>query len=378
MRNKLLIVLPIALLIGITLYLIRNETVDIDSLQSSSQDTVFNNPANDSTQSNEPITVIADNLNIPWELVFLSDGDLLITERVGNVIRINQETRTSQRIDGVAHIGEGGLLGMVLHPDFENNRYIYLYLTVRTETGLENRVERYVLTDNRLTDREVILDGIAGASNHDGGKMAFAPDGYLYITTGDAGSQNLAQDLSSLNGKILRIADDGSIPEDNPFNNAIYSYGHRNPQGLTWDENGNLWETEHGPSGSQSGFDELNLITKGGNYGWPIIRGDQTREGMIPPVIHSGASDTWAPGSTVYFNGSIYFTGLRGTALYEARIQNNNVSEFTVHLDNTFGRLRGLKIGPNNQFYLTTSNRDGRGQARDNDDKLIKVNPNNL
>src|SRR5262249_24978139 len=154
-----------------------------------------------------------------------------------------------------------------------------------------------------------------GAKYHDGGRMAFGPDDYLYITTGDATVDYLAQDISSLSGKILRIRDDGSLPQDNPFGNAVYSYGHRNSQGLTWDSLKQLWSTEHGPTG----YDELNLIEKGQNYGWPLIMGSESRPGMKTPILHSGLN-TWAPASALFWDGSIFFGGLRGEALYEARI----------------------------------------------------------
>jgi len=243
------------------------------------------------------LEVIASDLQIPWEIVFLPDGDMLITERIGQLIRMESPSgeRIVHVVEGVQPVGEGGLLGLALHPDFENNALIYLYLTTRSTSGLVNQVVQYRLQDDRLSNRTVILDGILASSNHDGGRMAFGPDGMLYITTGDAEQPDLAQDTRSLNGKILRINPDGSIPPDNPFGNAVYSYGHRNPQGLAWDAAGRLWSTEHGPSGLQSGFDELNLIIKGVNYGWPLIRGEQTRSGMQVQLIQSGASDTWAP-----------------------------------------------------------------------------------
>jgi len=172
-------------------------------------------------------------------------------------------------VEGVEATGEGGLLGLAVHPQFVENQYLYLYLTSKEEGGVVNRVERYRLVENQLEEREVMVVGILGAAYHDGGRMEFGPDGKLYITTGDAGQPNLAQDKESLNGKILRINDDGSVPEDNPFGNQVYSYGHRNPQGLAWDSQERLWATEHGPSGLQTGNDELNLIVKGRNYGWP-------------------------------------------------------------------------------------------------------------
>lgn len=325
---------------------------------------------------NDPnkIEVIAQGLNIPWEIAFLPDGDMLVTERGGKLLKISgSDKKTVAEIQGVRHIGEGGLLGLALDPNFKANKFIYLYLTTGDSGNITNRVEKYKFDNDKLLERAVILEGIKGSSNHDGGRIAFGPDGYLYITTGDAESPDLAQDTNSLNGKILRIKNDSSIPSDNPFNNAVYSYGHRNPQGLAWDDNDNLWATEHGPSGSQTGNDEVNLIVKGKNYGWPEIKGTQTKVGMVTPVIESGKSDTWAPAGLVYLNGNLFFTGLRGEALYQAKIDSNNNLTLQTNFKSEFGRLRAIVTGPDGALYIATSNRDGRGQVKDGDDKIIKI-----
>ncbi len=328
------------------------------------------------TQANlKDIEVIVQNLNIPWEIAFLPDGDMLVTERPGKLLRIGSETKVVKEIAGVKHIGEGGLLGLALHPNFSQNNFLYLYSTTQDARGITNRVERYKFTNDTLSEQKVILEGIKGSANHDGGRIAFGPDKYLYITTGDAENSSLAQDKNSLNGKILRISDDGSIPPDNPFGNAVYSLGHRNPQGLVWDKDGTLWETEHGPSGTQTGYDEVNVITKGANYGWPEIRGDQTQAGMVSPVIQSGSNDTWAPSGMTYWNGSLFFAGLRGEALYQARIINQNKLDLTTHFKQEYGRIRTVVLGKDGFMYLATNNKDGRGQEKAGDDKIIKINP---
>lgn len=329
----------------------------------------------DITQSGKNIEIIAQNLNIPWEIAFLPGGEMLVTERSGKLLKVGLEKKLIQEIEGVKHVGEGGLLGLAVHSKFSTNNFIYLYSTTQSSGGITNRVERYRLVNNTLSEKKIILEGIEGASNHDGGRIAFGPDGYLYITTGDAEKPDLAQDKNSLNGKILRISDNGEIPSDNPFNNAVYSMGHRNPQGLAWDKNGILWETEHGPSGTQTGYDEVNIITKGGNYGWPLIKGDQKGNKFISPIIQSGSDDTWAPSGTIYWDGSIFFSGLRGEALYEAEITEGNNLELKTHFKEEFGRIRAVVVGPDNYFYLSTSNRDGRGDVGEGDDKIIKVNP---
>jgi glucose/arabinose dehydrogenase len=225
-----------------------------------------------------------------------------------------------------------------------------------------------------LSDQTIIIENIPGGQFHDGGRLAFGPDDLLYVTTGDAGQSDNAQATTSLAGKILRLTDSGDIPAENPFTNATYSFGHRNPQGIAWDNQGRLWSSEHGPSGTQTGNDEINLIAVGGNYGWPVIVGNQTKEGMIAPMVESGRSDTWAPGDIAVVNDLVLFTGLRGTALYTARIVGNRLVDLTAHFDGEYGRLRVAVVDSTGEWlYLTTSNTDGRGSKRAGDDKLIRV-----
>lgn len=320
----------------------------------------------------EPILIVTQNLETPWEIAFLPDGRMLVTERPGMLILV-EENGLQIEIEDVYERSESGLLGLALHPDFVENQYLYIYLTYEAGSGLLNRVERYVFDGAALSDRTVIIDQIPGAANHDGGRLEFGPDGMLYITTGDAGASASAQDVNSLAGKVLRLQDDGSIPQDNPFGNAVYSYGHRNPQGLAWDEQGQLWATEHGPSGLGSGYDELNLIEIGGNYGWPEIQGDQTREGMITPLLQSGSNETWAPGDLEIVDGAAYFVGLRGSTLYTVPLNNLTPESLERHFVQEFGRLRALRLGPDGLLYMGTSNTDGRGRLRENDDKVFRI-----
>ena len=320
----------------------------------------------------ELIQSLVQNLNSPWEIAFLPDGAILITERGGNLVVLNGEEEYKIAIADVYEQGESGLLGLAVHPNFDDNRLIYIYLSYATSGGIRNRVESYRFEDGQISDKRILIDDISGAANHDGGRIEFGPDGLLYITTGDAQNSNSAQDINSLSGKILRLNDDGSIPSDNPFNNPVYSYGHRNPQGLAWDEEGRLWSTEHGPSGIGTGYDELNLIEMGGTYGWPVIQGDQIREGMISPLLHSGGNETWAPGDLEIVDGRAWFTGLRGTTLYSVPLDNINPESLNRHFVNQFGRLRAVRLGPDGLLYVGTSNRDGRGSPNANDDQIFK------
>lgn len=317
--------------------------------------------------------VVATNLTVPWEIVFLPSGDMLVTQRSGELLRIGDQTKIIQKIQGVNHVGEGGLLGMALSRNFSEDGLLFLYLTSSENGNITNRVERYRLENDKLVEKKILLQGIKGATNHDGGRIAIGQDGYLYIATGDAENQQSSQDKGSLNGKILRITTDGDIPSNNPFGTAIYSLGHRNPQGLAWDIKGNLWASEHGPSGLASGFDEINLINAGSNYGWPLVTGDDSSEGLVSPVIHSGSSDTWAPSGMAYSDGSLYFSGLRGEALYQAKIAQDGSLSLTEHFKGQFGRIRAVVIGPDGNLYFSTSNTDGRGNPDEDDDKIIKV-----
>lgn len=330
------------------------------------------------------VQIVAEGLSVPWDVAFLPGQGVLVTERTGTIAVI-ENGGVSRRVSvpEIASRGEGGLLGMVLHPNFEENRWLYLYETYSGADGTSNRVVRYEFTGNSLANPEVLIDEIPGAAYHDGGRIRFGPDGFLYVTTGDAGVENSAQDINSLAGKILRLRDDGGFPADNPFFRGdhelsreagyVYSYGHRNPQGLAWDEEGKLWSTEHGRSGLRSGFDELNLIEAGANYGWPLIQGDETRDGMRTPVMHSGSDTTWAPASALFHEGSIFWGGLRGESLYEAEVSGENAEDLKVHFSGEFGRIRTVVAAPDDFIYLTTSNTDGRGNPHSGDDKLVRV-----
>ncbi|MBP9782075.1 PQQ-dependent sugar dehydrogenase [Candidatus Woesebacteria bacterium] len=304
----------------------------------------------------DKISVVAQNLDTPWEIAWLKNGDMLVTERPGRLVRISDNHVFN--ISGVKESGEGGLLGLAIQ---EPNIYLY-----RTTPKNVNQVVRYELKDDQLINEKIIVDNIPAGQNHDGGRIKFGPDGALYVTTGETGKTVLAQDQNSLAGKILRIENDEV---------KIYSYGHRNSEGLAWDKDGNLWATEHGRSGVLSGFDELNLIKPGANYGWPTIQGAETRTGMQTAIVNSGPNTTWAPAGMAYLNGSLFFAGLRGQTLYEYVVGSG---ELKTHLVEKYGRLRAVDVGPDGFLYLSTSNKDGRGLPKEGDDKIIKVDPSVL
>ena len=324
---------------------------------------------------NSPITeTIATGLQVPWAIIFLPNSkDMLVTECTGFLVKISGGNKTTIATLPSKQIGEGGLLGMTLDPEFSNNHYIYFYYTY-SENGALNRIVRYKFENDKLSDEKILVDKIPGNSNHDGGRLKFGPDGFLYATTGDASDPSHAQEKNSLSGKILRMTRDGSPAPGNPFGTLVYSYGHRNPQGLAWDNGGQLWSTEHGRS-APTGYDELNKIEAGKNYGWDTIQGSETRDGMVTPVINSGANNTWAPAGAIFLNGKIYFGGLKGAAIYEYDIAKNSINEL---FKNQFGRIRDVELGPDGAIYISTSNQDGRGNPIAEDDRIIKINPSKL
>lgn len=331
-------------------------------------------------ENSKEIYAIAQGLVIPWSLDFLPDGRIVFTERPGRVRIIDQKGRLLPEpiliLGDVAAVGEGGLLGIAVHPKFFENSFIYLYYTASQGDGtIVNRVARYRFFEERLVLSMVIIDRIPAAENHDGGRIAFGPDEMLYITTGDAGVKDNAQNVRSLAGKILRVQDNGAIPTDNPFSGSpVWSYGHRNPQGIAWDRFGKLWATEHG----QSAKDEINIIIPGQNYGWPTGSGDEVPSGTTAPVRHS-ADATWAPSGAAILGDALLFAGLRGQELYALTLTKDGVEgELRSYFGKKFGRIRSVSIGPDGFLYLLTSNRDGRGIPKQEDDQIIRIHSSML
>jgi len=334
------------------------------------------------------VETVAENLEVPWGIAFAPDGRIFVTERVGNLRVIEDGILNPEPVKILDVSGfEGGLLGVALDPNFDENHHIYLYYTYNDFLSTYNKLSRFTESDNELSDELILLDKIAGGPIHDGGRIKFGPDGMLYVTTGEAGIPDRAQDLDALGGKILRINPDGTIPEDNPFENSpVYSYGHRNPQGLDWDPvTGKLVISEHGPSGER-GFahDEVNVIEPGKNYGWPKVVGDETDTSYTSPILHTG-DDTWAPsGASFYDSNNIpewenkYFIAtLRGNHLrmLDLDIEQNVVISSEALFQGEFGRLRDASVGPDGNLYILTSNRDGRGSPESNDDRILRITP---
>ena len=336
-------------------------------------------PAVRPTAAAAAVETVTKGLEVPWDIAFISKDLALITERPGRVRLLEDEKLRKAPVLTLpnADQGEGGLQGMALSPDFKRNRLVYLYASEGSGNNLTNRVVRYRLNDDdKLVSPRVLLDDIPGNNNHNGGRLRFGPDKKLYVTTGDAQDPDLAQDRNSLAGKILRLDPDGTAAANNPFNNMVWSYGHRNPQGLAWDRDGQLYETEHGPSG-ELGLccrDELNRIERGGNYGWPRITGSEKRFGLGSPILSSGSSATWAPASLVIKDGKLYFGALIGRHLHEVTLNDGRVADDRKLFTDTFGRIRTVVVGPDDALYILTSNRDGRGRAQKGDDKLIRIN----
>jgi glucose/arabinose dehydrogenase len=327
--------------------------------------------------SGENETVIAQNLDTPWGMTFLPDNSLLFTERQGLIKRISPDGVLPREpvatVRDAREAGEGGLLGIAAHPRYPEEPYVYVYYTYQSEgDNTLNRVSRFTYEDNQMTKEEVLIDRIAGASFHNGGILRFGPDNNLYVGTGDGQEPSRAQDTKNLAGKILRVTDGGQPVAGNPFQNEVFSYGHRNVQGLAWDNEGTLFATEHGRSGLQSGLDELNKIEAGKNYGWPEIEGSETAQNMVAPAQNSG-NTTWAPAGLAFQNDRFYFGGLRGQSLYTSEYKNNIPQPIEALYAKKYGRIRAVVVGPNDALYFSTSNQDGRGNPGQGDDKIIRV-----
>lgn len=331
-----------------------------------------------------------EGLQIPWSLVFLPDGSALVSERPGTIRMIKDGVLLPAPYAkiAVAHQGEGGLMGLALHPEFPSEPYVYAMHTYWRGESVVNRVIRLRHEGDTGTMDSVVLDWIPGARYHNGGRIAFGPDGMLYIATGEAGTPSLSQDPDNLAGKILRLTPEGKVPPDNPHpGSAVYSMGHRNPQGLAWHpETGELFASEHGPSGEfgKYGNDEINVIHPGGNYGWPKAIGAPGMSRYTDPLVLWIKS---TPPGGIAFYGAQLFPELKGDLLVAtlrsealARVKLSTKArgappEVEMWFEGELGRLRDVVVGPDGAIYVLTSNTDGRGNPREGDDKIYRITP---
>ncbi|SEN19102.1 PQQ-dependent sugar dehydrogenase [Lihuaxuella thermophila] len=322
------------------------------------------------TETEHPSTILASDLQIPWSIA-KAGSTFYITERPGNIVKVQEGRQERKKViltKAVYHEGEGGLLGLALSPDFHQTANAYVYHTYLEDGEVWNRLVLVTETDRGWVEQRALLEKIPGSRFHNGGRIKIGPDQHLYVTTGDAGEEEKAQDLQTWHGKILRMTLDGKVPPDNPFPHSyVYSYGHRNPQGLSWSTDGVLYSSEHGPSSIPGGHDELNRIEKGKNYGWPEIIGDEQKANMLVPLYHSG-DDTWAPSGISVYKDAVYAAGLRGQQILKFSLSTKKAE--TIFEGE--GRLRDIYI-EDGVAYVLTNNTDGRGSPRDKDDRLLRI-----
>lgn len=308
-------------------------------------------------------TDVTTGLAAPWSILRISDTETLVSQRDdGRILSVASDRSPVEvgTVPGVVHQGEGGLLGLAYR-----DGWVYAYLTAADD----NRVVRMPYDDGSLGEPEVVLAGLAKAGNHNGGRIAFGPDGMLYATVGDAGIPDLAQDPASLNGKILRMTPEGEVPSDNPTRGSyVYSMGHRNPQGLAWDADGQLWSAEFG----QNTWDEFNRIEPGANYGWPVVEGQVDDARFTPPVLQWPTSEA-SPSGLAYVGGTFFLAALRGERVWAIYVDDTGAASAVPWFVGEFGRIRDVAAGPDGSLWFLTNNTDGRGDPRDGDDRLLQV-----
>jgi glucose/arabinose dehydrogenase len=333
-------------------------------------------------------TAVASNLYVPWSIVFPTENSMYIAQRSGEILyyKNSQPQSNFYKFSEISATNEEGLMGMVLDPDYPNSPYIYTSLAYEDNNQMFVKVVRLTDVNNQAKEVKILLDKIPAAKFHAGSRLRFGPDQKLYVTTGDSTKKEIAQDLNSLGGKILRMNKDGSIPSDNPFpNSPVYSYGHRNAQGIDFDPvSGVLFSTEHGPSlfDGAAGGDEFNRILPGKDYGWPkVSHTASTPEAVYPLLVFTPAV---APASGVFYTGDRYttlknaflFGGLRGEGIFviyldEARQKVTSYEKLNINE----GRIREIAVSPDGYIYFSTSNKDGRGNSTDKSDQIFKLMP---
>jgi glucose/arabinose dehydrogenase len=338
------------------------------------------------------VTNLVTGLDTPWDLVWGPDGYIWVTERPGRISRVDPQTGELFMIKDISvyERGESGLMGLVFDPDYSENSYIFTAESHTAQGRIINQLVRYRYSGGTLEDRQVIIDNIPGNTYHDGARLAVGPDNYLYLTTGDAGRSTWAQDLESMAGKILRVDRNGNPAPGNPFGNRIFSYGHRNAQGLVFHPGtGELFITEHGPRDN----DEIAAVEAGQNHGWPRVHGfcdndvsgekefcrsNQITEPIAAwtPTIAPAGADFYTGGLIPEWEGDFLFVTLKGSALLRVTLTDDNIAESVqVIAEDTYGRLRDVLAGPDGTIYIATSNRDGRGKPAPEDDRILAVRP---
>lgn len=338
-------------------------------------ETTSASPSIDNSGPPRVVKTIATGLAAPWGVAFLPNGDAIVTERdTRRVLRLRAPSYAVRQVGLISAAvplgdqgGEAGLLGVAVSPDFTTDHLLYFYLS----TAADNRIVKARLTGNRLGAAQPILTGIPNGFIHDGGRLVFGPDGYLYASTGETGDSELAQDKSSLGGKILRITTDGDPAPGNPIKGSpIWTYGHRNVQGLAFDDDGNLWASEFG----EHTYDELNLIEKGHNYGWPLVEGKGDQDGLTnPKVVWDTESNS--PSGLAWLDGQLWLGALAGQRLWRVDVDGTTAKHPKGFFIGTYGRLRTVVATPQGRLWVTTSNRDGRGEPRQSDDRILLVKP---
>jgi glucose/arabinose dehydrogenase len=328
-----------------------------------------------------------EGLEVPWSLIFLDEKTALVSERPGRIrlIREGKLRETPYAELDVHHAGEGGLMGLAAHPRFPQKPFIYAMYTYREGGDTFNKVVKLQAGEERASFAVTIIERIPGGRFHNGGRLAFGPDGFLYITTGEIFRADLAQDLDNLGGKVLRVDEDGNIPKDNPFpGSPVFTYGHRNPQGLAWHpETGTLFSSEHGPSGEFGlrAYDEINILKPGRNYGWPEVVGIAGKEEYEDPLVVWPAHAV-PPGGMTFRNNDLFVATLRSRALVRILLERQRGHFAAKRIERWFaedydkgryGRLRDVVKGPDGALYFLTSNRDGRGAPNPGDDKIYRI-----
>lgn len=320
------------------------------------------------------VGTVASGLSVPWGLDFLPDGRAVVTERdTARVLVITAPAGGGEgevvevgRVPETAPQGEAGLLDVAVSPDFERDHTLYFYVC----TADDNEVVRAELDGRRLGTTEPILTGIPNGFVHDGGRLEFGPDGFLYVSTGEVGEDQLARERGGYAGKILRITSDGDPAPGNPFGDEVWSWGHRNVQGLAFDDDGRLWASEFG----FNTFDELNLIEAGDDYGWPVVEGEGGEPDYHDPELTWPVEDA-SPSGLAYLDGALWMAALRGERLWRIPVVGATAGEPTSYLTGEYGRLRTVAVAPDGQLWLTTSNHDGRGVPAPEDDRILVVEP---